>query len=101
MKNVSSVGGFAWGADTLAYLYRSLGQASRVDVKELSGLDIPVFSYVCTSGESGSEVVKTSHPEGVHGEECVHKGILAGGTILSAYVYMDQYPCYTSISVHR
>ncbi|KAI5658698.1 hypothetical protein M9H77_27491 [Catharanthus roseus] len=26
-------------------------------------------------------------------------GILAGGTISSAYVYMDQYPCYTSISV--
>ncbi|KAI5659525.1 hypothetical protein M9H77_28318 [Catharanthus roseus] len=28
-------------------------------------------------------------------------GTLAGGTISSAYVYMDQYPCYTSISVHR
>ncbi|KAI5663107.1 hypothetical protein M9H77_22430 [Catharanthus roseus] len=26
-------------------------------------LDIPVFSYVCTPGESGSEVVQTSHPE--------------------------------------
>ncbi|KAI5675718.1 hypothetical protein M9H77_06668 [Catharanthus roseus] len=50
------------GAATLAYLYRSLGQASHVDAK-LSGLDIPVFSYVCTSGESGSEVVQTLHPE--------------------------------------
>ncbi|KAI5654929.1 hypothetical protein M9H77_32116 [Catharanthus roseus] len=39
VKNVSSVGGFAWG------------------------LDIPVFSYVRTSGESGSEVVQTLHPE--------------------------------------
>ncbi|KAI5663469.1 hypothetical protein M9H77_22792 [Catharanthus roseus] len=58
VKNVSSVGGFAWG------------------------LDILVFSYVCTSGETGSEVV----------------GILVGGTISSAYVYMDQYTCYTSIS---
>ncbi|KAI5658682.1 hypothetical protein M9H77_27475 [Catharanthus roseus] len=36
VKNVSSIGGFAWGAATLAYLYRNLGQASRVDGKELS-----------------------------------------------------------------
>ncbi|KAI5662589.1 hypothetical protein M9H77_21912 [Catharanthus roseus] len=27
------------------------------------GLDIPVFSYVCISGESGSEGVQTVHPE--------------------------------------
>ncbi|KAI5671861.1 hypothetical protein M9H77_12225 [Catharanthus roseus] len=34
-------------------------------VKNVSsvGLDIHVFSYVCTSGESGSEVVQTLHPE--------------------------------------
>ncbi|KAI5656436.1 hypothetical protein M9H77_25229 [Catharanthus roseus] len=34
-------------------------------VKNVSsvGLDILVFSYVCTSGESGSKVVQTSHPE--------------------------------------
>ncbi|KAI5678126.1 hypothetical protein M9H77_09076 [Catharanthus roseus] len=32
-----SVGGFAWGAAALAYLYRSLGQASRTDANELSG----------------------------------------------------------------
>ncbi|KAI5682568.1 hypothetical protein M9H77_03796 [Catharanthus roseus] len=37
VKNVSSVGDFAWGAAILAYLYRSLGQASRADAKELSG----------------------------------------------------------------
>ncbi|KAI5680730.1 hypothetical protein M9H77_01957 [Catharanthus roseus] len=28
-------------------------------------------------------------------------GIVAGGTISSAYVYMDQCPCSTTISVHR
>ncbi|KAI5681919.1 hypothetical protein M9H77_03147 [Catharanthus roseus] len=39
VKNVSSVGGFAWG------------------------FDIPVFSYVYTSGETGSEVVQSLHPE--------------------------------------
>ncbi|KAI5657658.1 hypothetical protein M9H77_26451 [Catharanthus roseus] len=27
------------------------------------GLDIPVFSYICTNGETGSEVVKNIHPE--------------------------------------
>ncbi|KAI5652863.1 hypothetical protein M9H77_30050 [Catharanthus roseus] len=36
-NNVSSISGFAWGAATLAYLYRSLGQVSRADAKELSG----------------------------------------------------------------
>ncbi|KAI5683177.1 hypothetical protein M9H77_04405 [Catharanthus roseus] len=29
----------------------------------LTGLDIHVFSYVCTSGTSGSQVVQTLHPE--------------------------------------
>ncbi|KAI5666409.1 hypothetical protein M9H77_16262 [Catharanthus roseus] len=104
--------GFARGAATLAYLYWGLGHASRVDAKELSGLDIPVFSYVCTSSETGSEVVQTVHLElilfvlrstagqqitGVHGQECVHRGIVTGGTVSSAYVYMDQCPCSTII----
>ncbi|KAI5654382.1 hypothetical protein M9H77_31569 [Catharanthus roseus] len=61
VKNVRSVGGFAWG------------------------LDIPIFSYVCTNGETGSEVV----------------GIVARGTFSSTYVYMDQCPYSTTISVHR
>ncbi|KAI5667881.1 hypothetical protein M9H77_17734 [Catharanthus roseus] len=37
VKNVTSVGGFAWGATTLTYLYWSLGHASRVDAKESYG----------------------------------------------------------------
>ncbi|KAI5683352.1 hypothetical protein M9H77_04580 [Catharanthus roseus] len=37
VKNVSSLGGFTWGAATLPYLYRSLGQASRADAKKVSG----------------------------------------------------------------
>ncbi|KAI5668969.1 hypothetical protein M9H77_18822 [Catharanthus roseus] len=36
---------------------------SRSRYMSLTGLDIPVFSYVCTSGESGSEVVQTLHRE--------------------------------------
>ncbi|KAI5668371.1 hypothetical protein M9H77_18224 [Catharanthus roseus] len=36
---------------------------SRSRYVSLIGLDIPEFSYVCTSGETGSEVVQTAHPE--------------------------------------
>ncbi|KAI5668354.1 hypothetical protein M9H77_18207 [Catharanthus roseus] len=36
-RDASSIGRFAWGAACLAYLYRNLGQASRIDAKELAG----------------------------------------------------------------
>ncbi|KAI5676426.1 hypothetical protein M9H77_07376 [Catharanthus roseus] len=36
---------------------------SRSRYMSVTDLDIPVFSYVCTSGETGSKVVQTIHPE--------------------------------------
>ncbi|KAI5647574.1 hypothetical protein M9H77_33579 [Catharanthus roseus] len=37
LQNASSIGRFAWGAACLAYLYRNMGWASRVDTKKLDG----------------------------------------------------------------
>ncbi|KAI5662593.1 hypothetical protein M9H77_21916 [Catharanthus roseus] len=64
MNDFQSSGWFAWGATTLAYLYRNLEQASRVYAKALSGcMDILVLYYVCLSTEIGSEVVQAIYPE--------------------------------------
>ncbi|KAI5654646.1 hypothetical protein M9H77_31833 [Catharanthus roseus] len=44
---------------TACYVLYLLGSSLFTD----KSLDIPIFSHVCTSGESGSEVVQTLHPE--------------------------------------
>ncbi|KAI5678143.1 hypothetical protein M9H77_09093 [Catharanthus roseus] len=64
VKAIRSSSGFAYGVATLAYLYQNLGQALRVNAKELSGcMDILVLSYFCPSGETGSEVVQAIYPK--------------------------------------
>ncbi|KAI5677485.1 hypothetical protein M9H77_08435 [Catharanthus roseus] len=94
-----------------------------------SGMDILVISYVCLSGEIGSEVVQAIYPEScptgwvdsmhfgtpyspsrapqaskqqvVPSQECVYRSIVAGGTFTPADGDMDQCPCCTTLSLYR
>ncbi|KAI5681590.1 hypothetical protein M9H77_02818 [Catharanthus roseus] len=83
------------------------------DVRSV-GLDILVFSYICPSSKTGSEVVQTVYPEGCQtvwvgsmhfsssysSSGMPQASFVARGTISSSDGDMDECPCCTTISVH-
>ncbi|KAI5663002.1 hypothetical protein M9H77_22325 [Catharanthus roseus] len=78
-----------------------------------SGMDVLVLSYVCPSSETRSEVVQAIYPEvgSMHSstsyspsralQECVYRGIVAGGTFTSIDGDMDQCPCCITLLLYR